>query len=85
MRVQATYLLGNIEDEHFLWRAGRDLNPDQRGDFTCVSLFCYIACEETITGSIKSTDMTEEDLKAITQTIVGVKVSAEINDPICWK
>jgi hypothetical protein len=29
--------------------------------------------------------MTEEDLKAIPQTIVGVKVSAEMNNPICWK
>jgi len=47
--------------------------------------FFYIACGETITGAIKPTNMTEEDLKAIAQNIVGVKVLAEMNNPICWK
>jgi len=42
----------------------------------------YLASEETITGAIKPTSMTEEDLKAIPPTIVGVKVSAEMNFPI---
>jgi hypothetical protein len=61
------------------------LNPARVEISPAIPFFCYIAYEETITGSIKSTDMTEEDLKAITQTIVGVKVSAERNSPICQK
>jgi hypothetical protein len=61
------------------------LNLPLLGDVTRDFPSFYIACEETITGAIKPTNMTEEDLKAIPQTIVGVKVSAEMNNPICWK
>ena len=54
-------------------------------DATRISLFLLYCCEETITGAIKPTNMTEEDLKAIAQTIVDVTVSAEMNNPICCK
>ena len=50
-----------------------DLNSRDSEDITRIPNF-YIACEETITGAIKPTNMTEEDLKAIPQTIFGVKV-----------
>ncbi len=53
---------------------GVEFEPPMNGDGSRISLF-YLACEETITGAIKPTNMTEEDLKAIAQNIVDVKVS----------
>ena len=37
----------------------------------------YIISEETLTEAIKLTEMTQEDLKAVAETIVSLKVSAQ--------
>ena len=63
---------------------GWDSNP-LRAEKSPADPFFYVACEETITGAIKQTDNAEEDLRVIIQTIIGVKVSEEMNNPLCWK